>query len=526
MNRKIALMLIVLFSLTSCSKNDASKQNLNEHLYKTMLENGLNKARNGDYDSALAHLKKAISVNPEALDAYLILGDVLTRKGSLNDAKALYLRTLQIFPGNRKALLELGNCLFNQGEFKDAKKCYVNILKKNPKDVDAMMGAGNCCFVLEEYDISKMMFSRALKVKPDPVLTMNLGSTLFKLNEIETAERLLKDALKALPNSALANLNYSILKLLKGELQEAYPIYNEWRWKGYAKTKPNFNKPELAKGSELSGKTVLIYSEQGMGDVFQFIRYASVLKKKGAKVLLSLHIKHLKKIMSMLPYIDEVYLREEPLPDFDLCVSSMNLTEVLGATVDNIPSEVSHPYLSVGDDLVSFWKKQLSKDKNFKIGICLHGQEKTEFQKGNDGAQFTGCKRSVPENMIPQFNGIDGVTLYSLEPFFDYGKSLKIHQFDKTFDRKNGSFMDTAAVMKNMDLVITVDTSIAHLAGGLGVPVWVLLPFHPDWRWFLNRDDSPWYPTARLFRQPKNGDWEPVIKKVKEELKKLVNRKK
>ena len=247
-----------------------------------------------------------------------------------------------------------------------------------------------------------------------------------------------------------------------------------------------------------------------------------MLKEKGAHIIFRLHRAGLKKYVQMLPYIDEICLKKEPLPNFDMYAMMMDIPGLFGTTMNTIPADI--PYLKVDESLVSFWKEKLSKDKEFKVGICLHGESDSEV--GNfSGNNFVSDKRSVPEELYPYLNSIikemKNVSFYSLEAFFSYGKMLNVHEFDKTFDKKNGSFMDTAAVMKNMDLIITVDTSVAHIAGGLGVPVWVLLTFHPDWRWFTGRNDSPWYPNAKLFRQPKTGCWKPVIDDVKNELKKI-----
>ena len=275
--------------------------------------------------------------------------------------------------------------------------------------------------------------------------------------------------------------------------------------------------------AHLDGKTIFLHAEQGLGDTFQFIRYARIAKEKGGTVIAGVQ-KPLVKLLSLCPYIDKVVSLDEKPPAFDLHAPLMSLPYILKTTIDSVPTDI--PYLYADSELVEYWKKkQLSSDKNIKVGICWQGNNKYSTPM----LRATVAFKSIDINKLNPLGAVPGVSIYSLQKTTgtDQLKTLApefmIHTFDDDFDESNGRFMDTAAVIKNLDLVITVDTSIGHLAAALGKPTWVILPNPPDWRWMLERDDTPWYPTMRLFRQPTPGDWESVIEVVAQELKKYVN---
>ena len=519
MNKCHIRILLILFLAIPCFGNIK---------FSELLYNGSICYENKKYDSAIELFRGAIAEDSNRLEAYLFLGETLMSKKVYCEAEEVFSNALKLFPQNEYVLIGLSDCYMMQYKFEDMVDSLSEYTKHNSPSAGILGRLGTGFSSTGRPEKAKECYRKALEFNPyDPVLHMNLGCAEFSTNDVNDSDRHLSYALSKLPNSPLANINFSRLKLIKGELKEGYPIYNKYRWEVFNKEKPTFGKPEFRGDEDIRGKTVFVWTEQGTGDVLQFVRYASVLKARGAKVLLFLHMKFLKKLLSNLTYIDEILLRGDRMPNFDYHISAMELPEVLGTTIEKLPFEVSCPYLCADENLVSSWKKELAKDKNLKVGVCFHGIAsipvtipgvKEEKRSKND--------KSVPDEFIPLFKNLDGVTLYSLEPFFNYGKMLDVHEFDETFDKKNGSFMDTAAVIKNMDLVVTVDTGVAHLAGGLGVPVWIMVTFHPDWRWFLNRDDSPWYPTARLFRHPKKGDWKSAIEKVKKELNILVKKKK
>ncbi|HEB41775.1 MAG TPA: hypothetical protein ENI08_02015, partial [Candidatus Dependentiae bacterium] len=233
--------------------------------------------------------------------------------------------------------------------------------------------------------------------------------------------------------------------------------------------------------------------------------------------------KPLVKVISLCPYVDQVVTLNEKLPAFDLHAPLMSLPHILKTTIDTVPTDI--PYLYAKPELVEYWKGKLSSDKNVKVGICWQGNSKYSTPM----LRATVALKSMDLNKLSPFGNVPGVSIYSLQKttgtdqLKTVAPGFTIHTFDDDFDESNGRFMDTVAIIKNLDLVITVDTSIGHLAAALGKPTWVILPNPPDWRWMINRDDTPWYPTMRLFRQPTPGDWESIIAVITQELEKYVN---
>ena len=278
-------------------------------------------------------------------------------------------------------------------------------------------------------------------------------------------------------------------------------------------------------GSDLQGKTILIHAEQGLGDTFQFIRYAKLIKEKNGIVIAAVQ-KPLVTLMKNCKYIDRVISLDDTPPHFDVHSPMLSLPYALKTQLETIPCEI--PYLYANEKLVTDWKQKLAADKNFKIGICWQGND----NYATPLLRATVAQKSVHPKEFAPICQVPGVSVYSLQKttgtdqLKDLPDTMRIITFDGDFDQSNGRFMDTAAVIKNLDLVITVDTSISHLASGLGVPTWIMLPNPADWRWMIDRTDSPWYPNVtRLFKQPTPGDWQSMIKEVAVELQKHITRK-
>jgi ADP-heptose:LPS heptosyltransferase len=296
-----------------------------------------------------------------------------------------------------------------------------------------------------------------------------------------------------------------------GDFEHGWPEY-EWRWRR-PKSPPRRLPQPRWDGAPLAGKTLLVYMEQGLGDMLQFIRYAPLLKAQGANVLVECPA-FLHPLLSRCPGIDRLLAEGSPLPEFDVHVPLLSLPHLLGTTLATIPAQV--PYLYAGEERVQRWAEELRPLEGFKVGICWQGNRHHQWD------HF----RSFPVEHFAALAAVPGVRLVSLqkgpgaEQLRKLGGSFPVVELDSEKDASAAAFMDTAAIMKNLDLVVTVDTSIAHLAGGLGVPVWVALSAVSDWRWLLQREDSPWYPTLRLFRQRALGDWDGVFGRMAAELKK------
>lgn len=340
--------------------------------------------------------------------------------------------------------------------------------------------------------------------------TYNLASTYRRLNLLPQAIETYKKVLEQTPNHHDASFGLAQAYLADGQIEAGWQLFNAYR--------PDIVKlcPTIEK---LPGSTVLVRHEWGLGDVFHFIRYTKLLKSANVKKVIVETPSALTHILKLCPYIDEVVVKGSQLPSADYQIPLLYLPTLFRTSSQNTPAQI--PYLHADASLIHEWRNRLKHDDNFKIGIC--------WDIGHHDTNFVGWQRSVPLEYWQPFQSIKGISLYSLqkdcsEQLARSAKSLKIYDFGPQLDSQHGGFMDTAAIIKNVDLIITCDTSIAHLAGALGVPVWVLLPYSPDYRWTIQGHSTPWYPTMRLFRQPKSGDWNSVISEIVFELKKLLGR--
>jgi hypothetical protein len=325
--------------------------------------------------------------------------------------------------------------------------------------------------------------------------------------------------LKLDPEFLSARWNRTLLSLLQGNFEQAWPEY-ERRWELPGTPRRDFAEP-LWDGSPLAGRTILLYAEQGLGDTVQFIRYVPLVKQCGGKVVVECQ-PHLLRLLSNMPEIDRLIAHGSPLPAYDVRAPLLSLPGIFRTTLANVPATV--PYLVADPALVEWWRQGLAKSDVlplpsvigpcFKVGIAWQGSVTYRYDR----------QRSIPLAYFSKLAEVPGIQLISLqkgpgtEQLAALGEGQRIVNLSRQLDEKSGAFMDTAAVMKNLDLVITSDTVVAHLAGALGVPVWVALALTPDWRWLLERDDSPWYPTMKLFRQTRFGDWAAVFERMAAEL--------
>ncbi|MCI0457834.1 MAG: hypothetical protein L0Z62_12780, partial [Gemmataceae bacterium] len=264
-------------------------------------------------------------------------------------------------------------------------------------------------------------------------------------------------------------------------------------------------------GAPLAGRRILLHAEQGLGDTLHFIRYAACLQQQGATVLVECQAA-LVRLLASCPGIDQLVAQHSALPAFEVHAPLMSLPRILGTLPSTVPAKV--PYLFADAHLCERWRQELGRERAFRIGINWHGSP--QFRGGRD--------RAIPLKHWAPLARLEGVRLFSLqkgagrEELAALAEQPTIVDLGSRLDETAGAFMDTAAVLTNLDLVITSDTAVAHLAGALGVPVWLVLSAAPNWRWMLHRDDSPWYPTMRLYRQAQLGNWDEVFDRMIEAL--------
>lgn len=498
--------------------------------------NDLNK-----YEDALESYRLAIALRPNYMQAFFNMGNSCQALGNLQAAASCYEQTLTVSPNFLPALRRLGEVYKTQEKYAHAAECFTTATRIDPLSVPAYQGLGVSLAEQEDYTAAIIVYKQALKVDPtsastynmiglahlysgqfsdaetcfrkafalapdNPARLSNLGTALHCQGRTAESIAVCRQLLALDPTCAEGRWNLSLVLLARGEFQEGWQEY-EWR---FNKTNPvltrNFSQP-VWDGSSLNGKTILLHAEQGFGDTIQFTRYVPLVVQQAGQVIIECQSVALKRILSSLAGV-EVFVFGDPLPYFDCHLPLLSLPLLFKTTLETIPAMTPYLYPDQGD--VGAWRLRLGKSKIFRIGISWFGRQNLALNR----------KRSCPLKMFATLFSIPHTEFYSLqvgEGVEQISQGIK-NQTIIDFTADIHDFADTAALIMNLDLVITIDTAVAHLAGALGVPTWVLLPFSSDWRWLEKRNDSPWYPTMRLFRQPSLGDWQTVIHKVREEL--------
>lgn len=421
-------------------------------------------------------------------------------------------------PQTNRPLQEIyqeGKQEFAQRNFNQALIAFEKALRMDPDNLQFLFDKGTTLMELGRPQDAFVTFNKILQMQPSSNMYVTAGKALERQNKPREALKLYEKAIELDPNNHHAHVSIAGMCWILGDLKRGFKEY-EWRWVG-----SNMQHLQRWDGSDPAHKTVYLMGEAGIGDNIQFIRFARELKKKGARVILQVP-PCLQKVAHQCDYIDEVVIPgQRPQLPFDAVTSIQSLATLIDIDIETLPND---PYLFADEKVTAMWQHKLAKDKNFKIGICW-------MPGGNIAGHVPQGQRHVPLKLFAPLAEIPGVTFYSLQKLvgLDELKHLPAHfkvvEFGPDFDETRGGFVDTAAVMKNMDLIITVDTSVAHFAGALGVPTWTLLPYHPDPRWMLERSDSPWYPSMKLFRCPEPYAWREAMAQVKSELTQVVKKK-
>jgi FkbM family methyltransferase len=429
----------------------------------------------------------------------------LHKQGEWDGAEALYKEILQSQPRHFDALQLLATIAAQRKHSADALQLFEQALAIDPEHASSHNNRGNALLDLKRHDEALASYDRALAIAPDHADALhNRGSLLLELRRHEDALQAFDRELAVTPERADVHMRRSIVRLLLGDFQRGWPEY-EWRWQLAGMSLPRISKPRWA-GEPLDGRTILLRWEQGVGDTLQFVRYARLLKRQGARVIVACQ-QALVPLLQRCEGIDELVVQGTPRPAFDCWTPLLSIPGLLGTDRESIPGECG--YLTADPALVARWKARLADHPGFRIAIAWQGY------RGHP----SDAQRSIPLAFFGQLARVPGVRLISLqrghgvEQLEEIAGSFEIVQFDDV-GTTSDAFMDTAAIIWNVDLVVSCDTSVAHLAGALGVPVWVALPYAPDWRWLLDREDSPWYPSMRLFRQQSSGDWDDVFRRM------------
>ena len=421
----------------------------------------------GQFQAAVGYLEAALRLQPRFANLNLMLGSVYRQLGRLEEAAACCRREAEISPDNADVPYNLGLVLQNLDRPEEAALAYQRALDLRPNYVDALV---------------------------------NLGSVRRGLRQVTAALPLFEAALRLEPQNAEAHWELCVTLLALGQFERAWKEY-EWRWQqpGFGMQLPRFSQPRWG-GEDLNGRRILLYAEQGYGDAIQFVRYAPLVAARGGRVIIgcpaALHT-----LFGSVAGVERVITQFADLPAIDVQAPLMSLPGIFKTTLASVPARI--PYFSVPPELRPGATRPAGR---LRIGLVWAGRPTHRNDR----------RRSIPFDTMARLLARTDSVWFSLQVGGTGPELGRLVQGGKITDlgAQIGNFMDTAQAIARLDLVIAVDTAVAHLAGALGKPVWLLLPFEAEWRWLLDRADSPWYPTMRLFRQNRQGDWAEVVARV------------
>ncbi len=468
---------------------------LRPHLVETLSNRG------NTLNEALASYDRALALRPDYAAAHINRGLTLHELKRFDEALTSYDRAVQARPDLAEGHINRGRTLNELKRYEEALASFDRALQVRPDDAGALFNRGNALKELERFEEALACYDRALQVRPNYVEAYtNRGLALLELKRFDEALASYDRALQVRPDFAQVHQNEGLLRLLTGDFSRGWGKY-EWRWKTepLALRKRSYSQPLWQGAEALDGKTILLHDEQGFGDQIQFCRYVPLVAARGARVILGVE-RPLHELMTSLAGVTQVVSEGDPLPKFDLQCPLLSLPLAFATQLETIPSVT--PYLHAPVQAVKNWQARLASNIGPRIGLVWSGRPTHR----NDRNRSISLRSLLPlldieatfVSLQKDVRTDDVAVLKDQSDLLHFGDALQ-------------SFSDTAALIANLDLVISVDTSVAHLAGALAKPVWVLLPFVPDWRWLLDRNDSPWYPTALLFRQDDTRQWENVI---------------
>ncbi len=470
-------------------------RNLLDHAWK------LHQARR--FDEAEAIYRHVLAAAPKLAEAWCYLGIVLYDRGRFEESVEAYRQAIQLRNAFPIAWSNMGNSLSALERWEEAEQAIRTAIRQQPDYATAWLNLGALFLKQGRLQESIGALERAVQLAPqNEAVHRNLGAALVRSGRIDEGWEHNERALRLAPRSAEARRNRAIVRLLMGDWRSGWKEY-EWRWYCPEQSWPQRPEP-LYEGQPLEGKRLLLVAEQGLGDTIHFVRYAELARQRGARVLAEVQ-------PELIPLLEsfravECWLpRGGPTVMCDYFLPMMSAPRVFGTVPECVPAPI--PYLAAQPELVEKWQEQLPPAP-LRIGLVWQGSRSHPADQ----------QRSMPLALLARL-ARPGRVLVSLQKGFGAEQIRALQEPRSVLDLGNeldavAPFLDTAALICVLDLVICVDTAVAHLAGALGRPVWVALPFIPDWRWLLHRSDTPWYPTMRLFRQPRYGDWESVIQEM------------
>ncbi len=464
--------------------------------------------RRGRLDAALALTQAALKSDLSRADGFASLGLIFYALRDFQRALASYDEGLRLAPDDAELLNRRGVALLELGRAREALESFDRVLLHTPNRLDALGNRGNSLLKLNRVADALATYDRALECAPRNVqLLTNRAAALRRLDRPDEAARSASRALTIKPDFAQARFVESVARLTLGDFAAGWRGYeSRWQVGWLASQRRSFAAPLWLGKESLDGKTILLHAEQGLGDTIQFARYATLLASRGANVILEVQ-RPLVRLLSRLQGVTAVLAREEVLPHYDFHCPLLSLPLACGTTLETIPAD--HAYIASADAAISFWRTRLPQ-RRLRVGLVWSGERSHDNDLNRSmrlatleplldlpDVAFVSLQHEVREEDLP--------FLQSRSDVCEIGRQFK-------------DFADTAAAIALLDAVIAVDTAVAHLAGAMGKPLFLLLPFAADFRWLRERADSPWYPSARLFRQPQFGDWDSMVKVLRQEL--------
>jgi tetratricopeptide (TPR) repeat protein len=474
---------------------------------------GKTQERLGDWEGARESYRRALALQPDSPDLYGSLARLQSKQGAYGEAVESCRCALALDPHRPEILTQLGNALTDLGNYGAAVEALRRALALKPDSAPAVSSLG---YIFERKgDLASATDAYRNAIKLDPQLSgghLHLGSAQLLQGNLGEAAECFEWVLKLAPDSAEARAFLGIIHLKQGSFRLGLSEYED-RWStpyGF-RFRRKLSQP-LWKGEPLEGSRILLYAEQGMGDTLQFVRYVPLVAARGGKVVLEVQPR-LHRLLALTPGAEKVICRHEALPEVDWQCPLLSLPLALGTELNTIPAEI--PYVCPDPAQVEAWRQRLPGN-SLRIGLVWAGSPLHPHE----------LWRSIPLEQLAPLTNIEGTTFYSLQMGAPAEQVKQLgtrgHLIDLWGEQKD--FADTAAIVANLDLVISIDTSVAHLAGAMGKPVWVILSKSADWRWLLDREDSPWYPSSHLYRQSTLGNWQDVVTRVERELREFVAR--
>jgi Flp pilus assembly protein TadD len=494
------------------------------------------------YEQAGLSFQQALAINPACPEALSNLGVLFIERQLLNEAKTCFLQAIQARPNyssayNNLGLLQVREQLLNEAEIsfrrainlktdfaeafnnlglllKDTKRCeeavksLFHAIKLKPDFAEAHNNLGTVLTDLNRFDVAETCFCRAAQLKPaypDPY--HNLGIVFINTNRLDKAEACFSRALQIKPDYSEAEFALATLYLLQGRFEKGWEKFDKWRIKTYGEKQPDVPRWQ---GEDIAGSSILLYYEQGFGDTLHFVRYATMVASLAQKVTLWVQNPLCRLIASSFPGIEIHCSTDMPAGPFAFACPLPSLPRILNTSLESIPR--NNPYMKPDTEVAKKWGKVLAQTgggNSYRIGVVWAGNPNHHNDRN----------RSIPmEEFKTLFTAKAKVSWISLQVGERASDVTEVSCAVFSWPDELVDFAETAGLIENLDLVITVDSAVAHLAGAMGKMTWLLLPFAPDWRWQLKREDSPWYPTMRLFRQRETGAWPEVVQRVKEAL--------